>query len=160
MPVTIRKRSALLEPIALKNTTPSTTLEITIPEVRSEVLPTVETISPPKVETGIPKGRRYLKEKKSFDGTKPQHSYHKPQKTLEQILPRVYNVNSSKSDDDANSEYYSPYKCIDCKDTKKIMVYDTCEFCDGTGCRKCNNTGEFKSFIPCQLCNNKVRQHG
>jgi hypothetical protein len=109
----------------------------------------------PKSETNIPRGRGYLR---------TEINDRKPKKRLEQLLPRVYNTPIEKKDvkgdfEDSDLAYYSPYKCIDCKDTKKIMVYDTCESCDGTGCRQCNNTGEVRNFIPCQACN-KVKRYG
>ena len=43
-------------------------------------------------------------------------------------------------------------KCELCEDHGRIAVYDICEYCDGDGCGKCNNTGERKSSIPCQEC--------
>lgn len=46
-------------------------------------------------------------------------------------------------------------KCLDCKDTRKILVYETCDNCLGKGCKYCYNTGDIKTYIPCQSCNSK-----
>src|ERR1035437_6401960 len=146
MPVIIKKRTTLLETTPLENNSLNVMpLEGTLLTLDTS---NIELELPQKVETGIPRGRAYLRSKKITQ---------KPKKTLEQILPRVYNTPNVKKDfDDTNLDaYYDQYRCTDCKDTKKIMVYDTCESCDGDGCRKCNNTGEVKSYIPCQLCNSK-----
>lgn len=47
-------------------------------------------------------------------------------------------------------------KCLDCKDTKKVLVYETCDNCLGKGCKYCYNTGDIKTYIPCQSCNSKT----
>jgi len=135
-----------------------------------EILPIIDHYRPPVLDPPLnPKltrGRGYL---------------NKPKKTLEQILPRVYNsriaqptttqftekatvkhtvtskrisyTSASKLDTDFD---YQPYRCLDCKDTKKILVFDICEFCDGIGCPKCNK-GYNKNYISCQSCNTKFK---
>ena len=130
-------------------------VEVNPPEV--PVTPIEIEPKAPRSETGIPRGRSYLRTKRS------QPTPPKPKKTLDQTLPRVYNAFNPKKDfEDSSLAYYSNYKCVDCKDTRKILVYDTCDSCEGEGCPKCHKTGEIKNYIPCQACNsnsisNKIR---
>lgn len=149
MPVIIKKRTVPLAPVKVEE----------MPPFPSEVT----SLPVKKSGTNTPSGRGYLR--KGYK--RPEVFTENPRKTLEQILPRVYNTPkensggsnkevSNKDFEDSDLAYYSPYRCLDCKDTKKILVYDTCEVCDGKGCRKCNNTGEIKNHIPCQSCNRIV----
>lgn len=43
------------------------------------------------------------------------------------------------------------YRCVTCKDTGRVQVFDVCGACDGVGCNKCDQ-GLVPSSIPCQVC--------
>ena len=53
------------------------------------------------------------------------------------------------------------FKCVTCKDTGRVRVFDQCEHCDGTGCPKCDQ-GLIPSSIPCPTCalNAMLSKHG
>lgn len=58
----------------------------------------------------------------------------------------------AKNQHDDWLDSFNNIKCLDCRDTKKVVVYDVCDYCLGKGCKKCNNTGDVKNYIPCQAC--------
>lgn len=43
------------------------------------------------------------------------------------------------------------YRCMTCRDTNRVRVFDQCEHCDGVGCTKCD-AGLVPSSIPCPTC--------
>lgn len=55
-------------------------------------------------------------------------------------------------------------KCLDCRDTKKVEVFEDCMHCDGTGkiqginCEHCFGKGGINKTIPCQTCSEKPRK--
>jgi hypothetical protein len=42
--------------------------------------------------------------------------------------------------------------CNHCFGTKRIQVSDICTFCDGAGCKQCNDEGEVAASIRCPHC--------
>ncbi len=57
--------------------------------------------------------------------------------------------------------------CKDCKDTKKVNVFEDCMHCDGTGniaggkdteCDFCFGKGGINKTSPCQSCSDRPRQ--
>jgi len=53
------------------------------------------------------------------------------------------------------------HRCMTCKDTGRVQVFDQCERCDGVGCSKCDQ-GLVPSSIPCPTCalNAMLSRHG
>lgn len=49
------------------------------------------------------------------------------------------------------------YRCVTCKDTGKVVVYDECSYCERAGCRRCSGVGEVRRYIPCQDCMQRKR---
>ena len=46
------------------------------------------------------------------------------------------------------------YDCSFCNDTKKIRAFDECGYCEGVGCKFCDE-GLVPSNIPCPMCVNR-----
>ena len=46
------------------------------------------------------------------------------------------------------SQYYD---CVSCRDTGKVGVFNPCDYCDGTGCERCD-MGLNRASIPCPTC--------
>lgn len=44
------------------------------------------------------------------------------------------------------------YKCDVCHDTKKVQVFNECEWCEGAGCVQCSHKGGFYATIACHSC--------
>lgn len=52
--------------------------------------------------------------------------------------------------------YQSYYRCNTCHDTRKVQVFDPCDYCDGTGCNRCDD-GLVPASIPCPVCEQRAR---
>ena len=52
-------------------------------------------------------------------------------------------------DEDTEDEVL--FDCLNCKDERKVVVFDPCDNCDGAGCRLCDD-GLIQNFIDCPLC--------
>jgi RecJ-like exonuclease len=46
------------------------------------------------------------------------------------------------------------YRCVACKDTGHLIVFDECPHCEGVGCKHCDQ-GLVRNQIPCQSCGRK-----
>jgi RecJ-like exonuclease len=43
------------------------------------------------------------------------------------------------------------FKCMTCRDTNEVRVFNQCDHCDGVGCPKCD-AGLVQASIPCPVC--------
>lgn len=46
---------------------------------------------------------------------------------------------------------YVHYRCDTCRDKRKIQVFNECPYCEGEGCKRCDD-GLVPSSIPCPDC--------
>jgi len=48
-------------------------------------------------------------------------------------------------------EIYHSYDCETCFDRKKVQVFNECPYCEGEGCKRCDE-GLVPASIPCPTC--------
>lgn len=71
------------------------------------------------------------------------------------VVCRMYTLKKNRSSNLPHS-----YKCEDCKDTRKVHVFEDCMHCyaGDEGCEWCFGKGGVSKLIPCQTCSSKHKK--